>query len=351
MAVLARPTEPVQNRLLAALPRDEYERLLPSLQQVSFSLGEVVYEFGGRLDYVFFPTTSIVSLLYTMTNGATAEMGLTGNDGVVGIALFMGGGTMPNRAVVQSAGDAIRLKAKVLQEEFALGGDFQRLLLRYTQALITQISQTAVCNRLHSVEQQLCRWLLLSRDHLHTDEVDYDSGIDRRHAGRAPRRGYGGCGSPSGCRSNQLCAWPHTDPGPPEVGRNRMRVLSSCQRGVRSLTWITEVLLTAVHQWLTSSIYSQRCYHRGVTVFSFHPFLRSQHTTDRFFRKTQDNASVLKKHFEPRSSGCLRKIDGAECKPRNEVKDPRTDRGVAHRLNRFCIACSIVGTGPCIMKL
>src|SRR5690349_20737228 len=110
-------------------------------------------------------------------------------------------------------------------------------------------------------------------------------------------------------------------------------------------------LLIAVHQWLTSSIYSQRCYHRRVTVFSFYPFLRSQHTTNRFFRKTQDNASVLKKHFEPRSSGCLRKIDGAECKPRNEVKDPRTDRGVAHRLNRFCIACSIVGTGPCIMKL
>jgi CRP-like cAMP-binding protein len=171
MAVLARPSEPVENRLLAALPPDEYEHLLPNLQQVSFSLGEVVYEFGGHLDYVFFPTTSIVSLLYTMENGSSAEMGLTGNDGVVGIALFMGGGTMPNRAVVQSAGAAIRLKAKVLQDEFALGGKFQRLLLRYTQALITQISQTAVCNRLHSVEQQLCRWLLLSHDRLKTDEL------------------------------------------------------------------------------------------------------------------------------------------------------------------------------------
>jgi CRP-like cAMP-binding protein len=171
MAVLARPSEPVENRLLAALPPDEYERLLPNLQQVSFSLGEVVYEFGGHLVYVFFPTTSIVSLLYTMENGSSAEMGLTGNDGVVGIALFMGGGTMPNRAVVQSAGAAIRLKAKVLQDEFALGGKFQRLLLRYTQALITQISQTAVCNRLHSVEQQLCRWLLLSHDRLKTDEL------------------------------------------------------------------------------------------------------------------------------------------------------------------------------------
>lgn len=171
MAALTRLTEPVENRLLAALPRNEYESLLPSLQQVSFSLGQVVYEFGGKLDYVFFPTTSIVSLLYTMENGSSAEMGLTGNDGVVGIALFMGGGTMPNRAVVQSAGEAIRLKAKVLQDEFARGGKFQHLLLRYTQALITQISQTAVCNRLHSVEQQLCRWLLLSHDRLKTDEL------------------------------------------------------------------------------------------------------------------------------------------------------------------------------------
>ena len=162
---------PVENRLLAALPAEEYERLVPSLRPVSFSLGEVVYEFGGQLDYVFFPTTSIVSLLYTMENGASAEMGLTGNDGVVGIALFMGGGTMPNRAVVQSAGDALRMNAKVMQDEFALGGKFQRLLLRYTQALITQISQTAVCNRLHSVEQQLCRWLLLSHDRVKADEL------------------------------------------------------------------------------------------------------------------------------------------------------------------------------------
>jgi len=138
---------------------------------VSFALGQVVYEFGAHLDYVYFPTTAIVSLLYTMENGATAEMGLTGNDGVVGIALFMGGGTMPNRAVIQSSGGALRMTARVLQDEFARGGKFQGLLLRYTQALITQISQTAVCNRLHSVEQQLCRWLLLSHDRLPTDEL------------------------------------------------------------------------------------------------------------------------------------------------------------------------------------
>ena len=171
MSGSVRPTSPSENRLLAALPNDEYERLLPSLQEVSFSLGEVVYEFGGLLDYVFFPTTAIVSLLYTMENGSSAEMGLTGNDGVVGIALFMGGGTMPNRAVVQSAGGAVRMKARMLQDEFALGGKFQYLLLRYTQALITQISQTAVCNRLHSVEQQLCRWLLLSHDRVKADEL------------------------------------------------------------------------------------------------------------------------------------------------------------------------------------
>jgi CRP-like cAMP-binding protein len=163
--------DPTRNRLLAALPADEYEGLRADLQPISFSLAEVVYEFAGQLDYVFFPTTSIVSLLYTMENGSSAEMGLTGNDGVVGIALFMGGGTMPNRAVVQSAGGAFKMKAKRLQAEFALGGTFQRLLLRYTQALITQISQTAVCNRLHSVEQQLCRWLLLSHDRLNTNEL------------------------------------------------------------------------------------------------------------------------------------------------------------------------------------
>lgn len=164
-------SERVENRLLGALPPEEYDRLRPSLHPVLFSLGEVVYEFAGRLDYVFFPTSSIVSLLYTMENGTSAEMGLTGNDGVVGIALFMGGGTMPNRAVVQSAGGALRMKARTLQDEFAMGGKFQQLLLRYTQALITQISQTAVCNRLHSVEQQLCRWLLLSHDRVDSDEL------------------------------------------------------------------------------------------------------------------------------------------------------------------------------------
>jgi len=161
----------MKNRLLATLPPEEFERILPHLETVSFSLGEVVYESGGQLAHVYFPTTSIVSLLYVMKNGSSAEMGVAGNDGVVGIALFMGGDSMPNRAVVQSAGSALRMKMKVLQDEFKRGGAFQRLLLRYTQALITQMSQTAVCNRHHTVEQQLCRWLLLIRDRLDSDEL------------------------------------------------------------------------------------------------------------------------------------------------------------------------------------
>ena len=153
------------------LPRDDYERILPHLGHVSFPLGEVVYESGGRMSYIYFPTTTVISMLYMMENGSSAEMGMAGKEGLIGIALFMGGNTMPNRAVVQSAGGAFRMRAQVLQDEFARGGAFQRLLLRYTQALITQMSQTAVCNRLHEIEQQLCRWLLLSHDRLDSDEL------------------------------------------------------------------------------------------------------------------------------------------------------------------------------------
>ena len=159
------------NRLLAALAPEAFERLSPHLEQVSFTLGQVVYESGGPMRYVFFPTTSHISLLYTMIDGSTAEMGLVGNEGVIGIALFMGGETTPNRAMVQGSGTAYRLKAKAMLEEFKRGGDFQHLLLRYTQVLITQISQTAVCNRLHSVEQRLCRWLLMTHDLTQSDEL------------------------------------------------------------------------------------------------------------------------------------------------------------------------------------
>jgi CRP-like cAMP-binding protein len=161
----------LSNHLLAALPVTEFEQLQPHLEQISLVLGQVIYESGEELEFVYFPTTAIISLLYIMENGSTAEIGMTGNDGLVGVALFMGGLTTPNRAIVQSAGDAFRLPSKPLQATFSAGGVFQSILLRYTQYLMTQISQTAVCNRLHSVEQQLCRWLLINHDLLQSNEL------------------------------------------------------------------------------------------------------------------------------------------------------------------------------------
>jgi CRP-like cAMP-binding protein len=168
---LATPHFPKQNHLLAALPADEFERLSGHLELVPMPLGEALYESGGRLQHVYFPTTSIVSLLYVMEDGASAEIAVVGNEGILGISLFMGGETTPSRAVVQSAGYGYRLKAQLLKQEFNRGGPVMHLLLRYTQALITQMAQTAVCNRHHSVEQQLCRWLLLSLDRLSSDEL------------------------------------------------------------------------------------------------------------------------------------------------------------------------------------
>ena len=168
---MSEPGNPNDNRLLAALPEEVYGRLRPALEPVAFGLGDVVYEVGRRMAHIYFPTSAIVSLIYTMEQGAIAEMGLVGNEGVVGIALFMGGDTTPNQAVAQVPGGALRMKAKVMLEEFRRGGPFQLALLRYTQALITQISQTAVCNRLHPVEQRLCRWLLLTRDRLPSNEI------------------------------------------------------------------------------------------------------------------------------------------------------------------------------------
>jgi CRP-like cAMP-binding protein len=162
---------PKANRLLAALPEESYRALLPSLEGIPLPLGMVVYESGGSQGYVYFPTSSIVSLLYVLENGASAEIAVTGNEGLVGIALFMGGETTPSRAVVQSAGHGYRLKAAVLKKQFEAGGALQYLLLRYTQALITQMTQTAVCNRHHAVDQQLCRWLLLSLDRLPGNEL------------------------------------------------------------------------------------------------------------------------------------------------------------------------------------
>jgi CRP-like cAMP-binding protein len=167
----AAPDGPRQNLLLAALPAGDYAALAPSLEHVAMPLGQVVYESGGRQGYVYFPVSSIVSLLYVLADGASAEIAVTGREGLVGIALFMGGETTPSRAVVQSAGEGYRLRAAVLKREFERGGALQQLLLRYTQALITQMTQTAVCNRHHSVDQQLCRWLLLSLDRLPGNEL------------------------------------------------------------------------------------------------------------------------------------------------------------------------------------
>ncbi|MEO8153691.1 MAG: Crp/Fnr family transcriptional regulator, partial [Rhizobacter sp.] len=153
-----------RNQLLAALPGDLLERWRPQLEWVAMPLGQVLYESGGTLSHVYFPTSSIVSMLYVMENGASAEIAVVGYEGLVGISLFMGGGSTSSRAVVQSAGFGYRLAAQVMKDEFDRAGPVLHLLLRYTQALITQMSQTAVCNRHHSLDQQLCRWLLLSLD-------------------------------------------------------------------------------------------------------------------------------------------------------------------------------------------
>jgi CRP-like cAMP-binding protein len=160
-----------QNQILAALPNSVQERWLPLLESVQMPLGSVLYESGGTLSHVYFPTTSIVSLLYVMENGASAEIAVVGNEGIVGISLFMGGESTPSRAVVQSAGYGFRLKSAIVKDEFNQAGPVLQLLLRYTQALITQMAQTAVCNRHHSLDQQLCRWLLLSLDRPPGDEL------------------------------------------------------------------------------------------------------------------------------------------------------------------------------------
>ena len=161
----------MQNRLLAALPASEWARIQPHLHRTEMPLGKVLYESGAELRDVYFPTTCIVSLLYVMENGSSAEIAIVGHEGLVGIALFMGGETTTSRSVVQSSGTAYRLSGRFVKEEFLRGGPMQRLLLRYTQALLTQMAQTAVCNRHHSIDQQLCRWLLLSLDRLPGNEL------------------------------------------------------------------------------------------------------------------------------------------------------------------------------------
>jgi CRP-like cAMP-binding protein len=163
--------DPRHNHLLAAIPEVEWKRFAPHLVPVQLALGDVIYESGSAQPYVYFPTDSIVSLLYVMEDGASAEIAIVGNEGLVGISLFMGGGTTPDRAVVQSAGHAFRMRAQHVRDEFVLAGPVQQLFLRYTQALLTQMGQTAVCNRHHTVDQQLCRWLLMSLDRLPSNEL------------------------------------------------------------------------------------------------------------------------------------------------------------------------------------
>ena len=171
MALVVPAAEIAKNHLLAMLPEVERVRWVAQLELVEMPLGQVLYESGRTLSHVYFPTTAIVSLLYVMENGASAEIAVVGNEGVVGISLFMGGGSTPSRAVVQSAGQGIRLNASAMKDEFNRAGPTMHLMLRYTQALITQMAQTAVCNRHHSLDQQLCRWLLLSLDRLSSNEL------------------------------------------------------------------------------------------------------------------------------------------------------------------------------------
>ncbi len=171
MAVPPKSPPPRDNHLLAALPADEWARWEPNLEFVELKLGQVLYESGNTLEHVYFPVTAIVSLLYVMQNGASAEIAVVGNEGIVGISLFMGGESTPSRAVVQSAGLGFRLAAQLVKDEFNRAGPVMHVLLRYTQALITQMAQTAVCNRHHSLDQQLCRWLLLSLDRLKGNEL------------------------------------------------------------------------------------------------------------------------------------------------------------------------------------
>jgi len=165
------PFDALSNRLFAVLPDVDYLRLLPSMEYIDLALGEILYDSGDEMPYLYFPTTSVVSLLYTMETGSTAEMGMVGRCGVIGISVFLGGKTTPSQAIVQIAGGAFRIKSKTIQGEFEHGGPLQQILLRYTQSLITQISQVAVCNRLHTFDQRLCRWLLFIHDCLQTDAI------------------------------------------------------------------------------------------------------------------------------------------------------------------------------------
>ena len=228
------PHAPSQNRLLAALPAEERGRLIPHLELVPMPLGDVLYESGNELRHVYFPTTAIVSLLYVMLDGASAEIAVVGNEGIIGVALFMGGETMPNRAVVQSAGHAYRLKGQLLKHEFNRSGELQHLLLRYTQALLTQMAQTAVCNRHHSLDQQLCRWLLLSLDRLPSNELVMTQELIANMLGVRREGVTEAAGNLQKAGLISVSPWPHHRTRPRGAGGAGLRVLRGGQEGVRS---------------------------------------------------------------------------------------------------------------------
>jgi hypothetical protein len=225
---------PLQNHILAALPEADYAALLPNLELIAMPLGWAVCESGGRLGYVYFPTTCIVFLLYVLKSGASAEIAITGNEGVVGISLFMGGESTPNRAVVQSAGSGYRLKSSVLKEEFAQGGELQHLSLRYTQALITQMAQTAVCNRHHTLEQQLGRWLLLSLDRLPGNELSMTQELIANMLGVRREGVTQAAGNLQKYGIIRYTRGPYRGPGPAGAGAARLRVLRRGQERIRA---------------------------------------------------------------------------------------------------------------------
>src|SRR3984893_5013184 len=209
--------QPSKNHLLGALPAAEVRRWMPHLESVDLPLGHVLHESGAALDHVYFPTTSIVSLLYVMENGASAEIAVVGNEGILGVSLFMGGESTPSRAVVQSAGHGFRLKGQPMKDEFNRAGPVLHLLLRYTQALITQMAQTAVCNRHHSLDQQLCRWLLLSLDRLQGNELVMTQELIANMLGVRRKGVYRSRIEIAERRPNPLAARPHPDTRSPSA--------------------------------------------------------------------------------------------------------------------------------------
>lgn len=220
---------PRLNHLLAALPPEVYTRLLPHLEYIDLPLGKVLYESGDALRHVYFPIDCIVSLLYVMKDGASAEISVVGNEGLIGVALFMGGESTTSRALVQSAGHAYRLKGQLLKSEFNLHGDMLHLVLRYTQALLTQMAQTAVCNRHHSIDQQLCRWLLLSLDRLSGDKLSMTQELIANMLG-VRREGVTDAASKlQKLGGDRVPPWSHHSAGQAQAGAAQLRMLCGGQ--------------------------------------------------------------------------------------------------------------------------